>query len=70
MLVINRVDSEGHAYAVTNHNTENDFIISEVLSHHPDKSELGMFSVWTARSNAERGATGFGGFELWRMRSP
>ena len=70
MLVVNRIDSDGRAYAVTNHNTENSFIISEVLSHHPDKSDLGMFSVWTALPNAERGATGFGRFELWHTRSP
>ena len=70
MLVINRVASEGRAYAVTNHNTENGFIISEVLLYHPDKSDLGLFPVWTARPNAEKGATGFGGFELWRMRTP
>ena len=70
MLVVNRVDSEGRAYAVTNHNTENGFIVSEVLLYHPENSDVGMFSIWTARSNAEKGATGFGGFELWRMRTP
>lgn len=70
MLVVNRVDSQGHAYAVTNHNTENGFIISEVLLYHPDKSDVGMFPVWTAWPNAELGSTGFGGFELWRMRKP
>ena len=70
MLVINRVDSEGHAYAITNHNIENSFIISEVLLYHPDKSDVGMFPAGTARPNAEKGATEYGGFELWRMRSP
>jgi len=70
MLVVSRVDSQGRAYAVTNHNTENGFIISEVLLYHPDKSDVGMFPVWTARPNAELGSTGFGGFELWRMRKP
>ena len=70
MLVVNRVDSQGRAYAVTNHNTENGFIISEVLLYDPDRSDLGMFSTWTVWPNAELGSTGFGGFEVWRMRTP
>lgn len=70
MLVVNRVDSQGRAYAVTNHNTENGFIISEVLLYDPDKSDLGMFSTWTVWPNAELGSTGFAGFELWRLREP
>jgi hypothetical protein len=70
MLVVNRVDSDGRAYAVTNHKTSNGFIISEVLLYDPDDSSLGMFPVWTARPNAERGSTGFDGYELWRLRSP
>ena len=70
MLVVNRVDSEGRAYAVTNRNTEDGFIISEVLLYHPDKSDVGMFPVWIERPFKPMGATGFGGFEIWRMRSP
>jgi hypothetical protein len=70
MLVVNRVDSDGRAYAITNHKTPDGFIISEVLLYDPDDSSLGMFSVWTARPNAETGSTGFDGYELWRLRSP
>jgi hypothetical protein len=70
MLVVNRVDSEGRTYAVTNRNTENGFIISEVLLYHPAKSSVGMFPVWTERPNKLMGATGFGGFEVWRVRVP
>jgi len=70
MLVVNRVDSQGRAYAVTNHNTEDGFIISEVLLYDPGRSDLGMFSTWTVWPNAELGSTGFGGFEVWRMRTP
>jgi hypothetical protein len=70
MLVVNRVDSEGRAYAVTNHNTADGYIISEVLLYHPEKSDVGMFPVWTAHPFAQTGATGFGGFEIWRMRTP
>jgi hypothetical protein len=70
MLVVNRVDSQGRAYAVTNHNTENGFIISEVLLYDPNISDVGIFSVWTAWPKARLGATGFGGFEVWRLRVP
>jgi len=70
MLVVNRVDSRGRAYAVTNHNTEEGFIISEVLLYDPARSDLGMFSTWTVWPNAELGSTGFGGFEVWRLRQP
>lgn len=70
MLVVNRVDSDGRAYAVTNHETPDGFIISEVLLYDPDDPNLGMFPAWTARPNAESGSTGFAGYELWRLRSP
>ena len=69
MLVVNRVDSEGRAYAVTNHLTTDGFVISEVLLYHPDKSNVGMFPVWTARANAESGSTGFAGYEVWHLRN-
>jgi hypothetical protein len=70
MLVVNRVDVDGRAYAVTNHKTSDGFIISEVLLYNPTNPDVGMFPVWTARPNAENGSTGFGGFELWRLRTP
>lgn len=70
MLIVNRVDSMGRAYAVTNRNTPDGFIISEVLLYHPSISNVGMFPVWTERHNAQTGSTGFAGFEVWRMRAP
>lgn len=70
MLVVNRVDSDGRAYAVTNHKTPKGFIISEVLLYNPSNPNVGMFPVWTARPNAETGSTGFAGFEVWRLRTP
>ena len=69
MLVVSRVDSEGRTYAVTNYNTEDGFIITEILLYHPDIPTVGMFPVWTERPNRQMGATGFGGFEVWRMRT-
>jgi hypothetical protein len=68
MLVVNRVDADGRAYAVTNHKTSDGYIISEVLLYNPTNPDEGMFPVWTARRNAENGSTGFAGFELWRLR--
>ena len=70
MLVVNRVDADGRAYAVTNYRTDNGFFISEVLLYDPSEPHEGMFSVWTARPYAKNGSTGFAGFELWRLREP
>jgi len=70
MLVVNRVDADGRAYAVTNYNTDDGFIISEVMLYDPSNPHEGMFSVWTARFHAKNGSTGFSGFELWRLREP
>jgi hypothetical protein len=70
MLVVNRVDEDGRVYAVTNYQTPNGFIISEVLLYNPIDPDVGMFSAWTARRNAKNGSTGFAGFELWRLRAP
>lgn len=70
MLVVNRVDSDGRAYAVTNHKTDDGFIISEVLLYNPANPDVGMFPVWTMHPNAETGSTGFAGYEIWRLRSP
>jgi hypothetical protein len=69
MLVVNRVDSQGRTYAVTNRSTPNGYIISEVLLYHPNKPDVGMFPVWTARPFAPTGATGYAGIEVWRMRA-
>jgi len=70
MLVVNRVDTDGRAFAVTNHKTPDGFIISEVLLYNPDNPDVGMFPVWTARPNADAGSTGFAGFEIWRRYAP
>ncbi len=69
MLVVNRVDQMGRAYSVTNYNSAQGFIISEVLLYDPLDLNAGMFKQWTKQRNALDGATGFGGFELWRLRT-
>lgn len=70
MLVINRVDSEGRAYSVTNYNTEQGFVINEVLLFDLNNPNAGIFRKWTEKRDAVNGSTGFGGFELWRLREP
>jgi len=70
MLVVNRVDADGRAYAVNNYNTPNGYIISETLLYDPANPDAGMFPTWTSRPNAKIGSTGFSGFELWRLREP
>ena len=70
MLVVNRVDSDGRAYSVTNFNTPDGFIIDEILLYDPADSNAGIFSLWTARPFAKMGSTGFGGIEIWRYHLP
>lgn len=70
MLVVNRVDSKQRAYAVTNYATPEGFVILEVLLYDPNDQELGIFHTWTKQNYALLGSTGFGGFEIWRLRSP
>jgi len=70
MLVVNRVDSKQRAYAVTNYATPDGFVIQEVLLYDPNDKDLGIFHTWTKQNYAMLGSTGFGGFEVWRLRSP
>ncbi|MBI5839298.1 MAG: hypothetical protein HZB19_04280 [Chloroflexi bacterium] len=70
MLVVNRVDSLGRAYAVTNFGTANGYIINEMPLYDPNDPTVGLFHTWTAKQNSLLGSTGFGGFEVWRLRSP
>lgn len=70
MLVVNRVDSNLRAYAVTNYGTPDGFTIAEVMLYDPSDSNAGIFHTWTMERNRPLGSTGFGGFELWRLRTP
>jgi hypothetical protein len=69
MLVVNRVDNSLRAYAVTNYNTPGGFIIDEVMLYDPHDRSVGLFHEWTKQEFATQGSTGFGGFELWRLRA-
>lgn len=70
MLAVTRVDSNLHAYTVTNYGTPQGFVIAEALLYDPSDPNLGIFHTWTQEQNAILGSTGFGGFELWRPYSP
>ncbi len=67
MLVVNRVDSQGRTYSVTNYNTGQGFVINEVLLYDPLDRTAGIFAQWTAKPRAKLGSTGFAGFEVWRL---
>jgi hypothetical protein len=68
MLVVNRVDSQGRAYAVTNYDTEQGFVIDEALLYDPTDSNAGLFSRWTEKQFQKLGSTGYAGFEVWRLK--
>lgn len=69
MLVVNRVDSHGRAYSVTNYDTEQGFVIDEALLYDPADSNAGLFSRWTEKQFQKLGSTGYAGFEVWRLKA-
>ncbi|MCP4138989.1 MAG: hypothetical protein GY755_01645 [Chloroflexi bacterium] len=69
MLAVTRVDEDGRAYTVTNHNTEEEgFIITEELLYDPNNPGEGLFYKWTEREKSLLGSTGFDGYQLWRLK--
>lgn len=70
MLVVTRVDKDLRTYAVTNYGTPDGFIIDEAMLYDPNDPSAGLFHTWTKERDAILGSTGFGGFELWRRRTP
>lgn len=69
MLVVSRVDDSGRAYAVTNLNTPDGYLIQEKMLYDPTQPGSGLFYDWTDQKNWRIGLTGFGGFDLWRVKS-
>lgn len=67
MLVVTRVDSAGRAYSVTNYDTEQGFVINEVMLYDPNDPTAGIFAQWTKRKDQILGSTGFAGYEVWRF---
>jgi hypothetical protein len=70
MLVVTRVDKDLRTYAVTNYGTADGYILNEAMLYDPNDPSAGLFHTWTRERNAILGSTGFGGFELWRLRVP
>jgi hypothetical protein len=66
MLVVNRVDSQKRAYAVTNYGTPDGYIIAETMLYDPNDPSAGIFHTWTQQRDQILGSTGFGGYEIWR----
>ena len=67
MLVVNRVDRQRRAYAVTNFGTAAGYIIAETMLYDPTDASAGIFHEWTKEKDAILGSTGFGGYEIWRL---
>ncbi|MBV6395660.1 MAG: hypothetical protein HFACDABA_01238 [Anaerolineales bacterium] len=67
MLVVNRVDSAGRAYSVTNYNAGDGFVILEVMLYDPSDPNIGMFHEWTKKQWQATGSTGYDGLEVWRL---
>lgn len=75
ILTVTRVDAMGRAYSVTNLNTQPHpnyyYIIDEVMLYDPNQPGVGQFYEWTDRAkNGWIGLTGYGGFEVWRFKTP
>ncbi|MBI5933328.1 MAG: serine hydrolase [Chloroflexi bacterium] len=75
ILTVTRVDEAGRAYTVTNLNTQPYpnyyYVIREVMLYDPAQPGVGQFYDWTNESkNNWIGLTGYGGFELWRFKTP
>jgi hypothetical protein len=69
VLVISRVDETGRVFSVTNLNTSNGYLIQEKMLYDPTQPGVGLFYDWTKEVNWKIGLTGFGGFDLWRLKS-
>jgi hypothetical protein len=67
MVTVDYVDNSGRAYAVTNLNTKNGYVIREVMLYDPQHPGEGQLYDWTDDKNRELGLTGFGGMWIWRL---
>jgi hypothetical protein len=69
ILVVNRVDSRGRAFAVSNFFTTTETIIEERMLYDPGKIGSGQFGRWADRDIRNTiGNTGGAGFRVWRVR--
>lgn len=71
IITVTRVDEEGRAFTVTNLDTEEGFVIRELMLYDPNDPGVGQFYDWMNREiNGMLGMTGDGGFDLWRPIGP
>jgi hypothetical protein len=71
IITVTRVDEAGRAYTVSNLNTEEGFVIRELMLYDPNQPGVGQFYDWMDRElNGWLGMTGDGGFDLWRPIAP
>ncbi len=69
VLVVNRVNSVGRAYSVTNFFVTTGTIIEERMLYDPQKPGTGQFVDWGNRQLKNRfGNTGKAGFRIWRVK--
>jgi hypothetical protein len=68
VITVTNVDEEGRAFSVTNVNSDEGFVIKEILLYDPNQPGVGMFYEWADPANIHLGLTGLGGFRLWRAR--
>lgn len=70
ILVVNRVDSRGRAFTVSNFFTLTETIIEERMLYDPQKPGSGQFERWADRDIRNTiGNTGRGGFRVWRVKN-
>lgn len=68
VLLVTREDKDGRPYSVTNLSKDDGFIIDEAILYDPSQPGTGQFCEWTDKTNTSVGLTGFGGFNLWRLK--
>lgn len=69
VLVVNRLDSMGRAYSVTNLFITTGTIIEERMLYDPQQPGVGQFTDWGNRQLKNRfGNTGKAGFRIWRVK--
>lgn len=66
VITVDRVDSSGRAYTVTNLHGPDGYTIKEVMLYDPANPGIGQIHDWTNFKNLKYGVTGFGGMDIWR----
>lgn len=70
VFLVDRVDSAGRAYTVTNLHGADGYTIKEVMLYDPANPGVGQIYDWTNFKYLKYGVTGFGGIDIWRRSVP